>query len=179
MKPEFSYYRENMKDKLGRCKTNSLFWETKNDSEVAMFTIKDYNIERDGIKYPSLKLIYMSYDHVPEMEYEFALDVFGSWNHWVRLSNASFRDVFQEWRNELAIRNKANAIKSLISVSRQENNKAMPSACRYLAEAGYEVKKGRPSKDEIARQLKIASGVRETLDEDMERLGLSLIKNEG
>ena len=49
-------------------------------------------------------------------------------------------------------------------------------AAKWLAEKGYVDKRpGRVSKDELARETAISLAARETLKEDMERLGLSVV----
>ena len=64
---------------MGRFRTQSLFWELRygvDEKYPPVFTLKAEDIEREGIQYLSLKKIYMTYDHVPGLEYDFAIDVF-------------------------------------------------------------------------------------------------------
>lgn len=166
--PEYSI---PLKDKMGRWRTGSLFLETCIEGFTPIFTLKDY----DHRGCYSLKKIYMTYDHVPNLEYEFALDVFGSWDHFKRLEKSVLRQSLKEWRDELEIKNAAKAIKNLISISQQENA-AGASSARYLAEKGYVVKRGRPSKEEVERQRKIEAGVEKDLEDDLERLQLRAVK---
>ena len=181
----FSKYHALMKDTQGRYRTSSLFWETRNvlneDRIEPIFTIKNkpYTVPSSNKKtlvtYPSLKEIYLSYDHVPGCEYEFALDLFGCWDHWkVLFNSATMRDHISEWREELAIRLKANAIKKIMEASNSESAIGV-NAARYLADEGYLPRKvGHMTKEDKAKQLKIAAGVRDTLQEDMNRLGLEV-----
>lgn len=171
-----------MKDDIGRYRTGTLFWELRRPNEgrvekyPPLFTLKDRPLEVEGVVYPSLKQIYMSYDHIPYFEYDFALDIFGSWDHWTKLSTASYvRETINGWRTELEIRNKANAIKTLLTLSR-DSDKGLTAARALLGEEHTGVKRGRPTKEEKARQLKIDQGVRETLEEDMQRLNLTVVK---
>jgi hypothetical protein len=166
-----------MKDRQGRHRTQSLFWETRSDEKgyVPLFTRKDYDHTVAGVTYPSLKKIYLSYDHIPEFEYEFAMDIFGSWDHWDGLANDSiFKKEIRVWRQELEIKLKAQAIRGVISASRSDDAKGV-QAMRYLADKGYAPKRGRPSKEEVERERKIAAGVKDDLAEDMARLGLTVI----
>ena len=111
MKEEYAPWRAVMLDSQSRYRTRSLFWETRNidieEKWEPLFTIKDKPhtvkaIGRAGLNtYPSLKQIYMSYDHVPGHEYEFAMDIFGSWKHWNVLCLSTLRDMIQEWRLDL------------------------------------------------------------------------------
>lgn len=177
MKEEFQGWRDVMKDRQGRYRTQSLFWETRSDEKgyIPLFTRKGYNHTVDGITYPSLKLIYLSYNHIPEYEYEFAMDVFGSWDHWYLFANDSiFRKDVKEWRQELDIKIKAEAIKAMLAASKGEDAKGV-AAAKYLADKGYVQRRGRPSKEEIERERKISAGVSKDLETDMERLGLSVV----
>ena len=111
----------------------------------------------------------------PFFEYEFALDVFGSWNYWVFLSTKSaLRATFKQWQEELEIRNKANALKAIMESSKGSSASAV-LASKYLADKGWETKAGRPSKEEKQRHLKQEEKVNESLAADMERLGLSIV----
>lgn len=172
------YDYSSLKDDLGRYLTHALFVEKSYRSEKfqPLFTLQPYNKTVDGVFYPSLKKIYFSYDHIPGFEYEFATDVFGHWDHWMKLTqDSSIRPFFKEWREEYEIKLKAQAMRSLIEVSRIADPKGV-AAAKYLAEKGYVSRKGRPSKEEVARERKIEAGIRENLEEDMERLGLSIIE---
>jgi len=180
---DLTKFHSVMKDDNGRYRTQSLFWELRYGTEEKyppIFTLKSDNIERDGILYYSLKKIYLSYDHVPKYEYEFATDVFGSWDHWNKLANdtlPAIKDEIKSWREELDIKLKALGLKALIHASRDNDAKGV-QASKYLAEKGYETKRGRPSKEEIERERKIQAGARKELETDMERIGLKIINGE-
>lgn len=186
MKEEYAKWRAVMKDTGGRYRITSLFWEKRGIGEreekyEPLFTTKDNphtvpTVDKKGmVTYPSLRQIYMSYDHVPGHEYEFALDVFGSWDHWVALCKSTLKGMFQEWRDELAIKMKAEAIRNVIQASRDSSSAGL-NAAKYLADEGYKPKRpGRVTKEEKEREIKMAAGVRDNLAEDMERLGLSVV----
>ena len=159
-----------LKDAQGRYRTNSLFYEYKVAGMTPIWTIFDKDRKVGNKTYPSLKRIYMSYNHVPEYEYDFAMNIFGDWDHWDRLSNhSSLKEVFARWREELDVRLKADAIREIIKVSQSESSSASQAA-RYIAEKGYISKRGRPSKAEIEREKKIEAGVESELKEDFERI---------
>lgn len=179
-----NYKSSDMLDTLGRFRTASLFVENRRyeDEErdspkyPPIFSLKNEDQLVDDKLYPSLKKLYMSYSHVPGFEYEFAMDVLFSWDHWMKLTeDAVIRHKIKEWRSELDIKNKAQAIRSLIEVSKVSDPKGV-SAAKYLAEKGYVSRKGRPSKEDVERERKIEAGVRDNLDQDMARLGISVIK---
>lgn len=174
-----SHPKNEMKDAQGRFRTLSLFWEYRKPEVAAkyppLFTIKEYDHTVDGVTYLSLKKLYMDYDHVPGFEYEFAMDVFGCWEHWQRLcSEGEAKKLIADWRAELEIKLKSQSIAAMIRASKDNDAKGV-AAAKYLAEKGYELKRGRPSKEEVEREKKIAAGVRDTLDSDMERLGITVI----
>jgi len=172
------YTSSDLLDVLGRYRTVSLFLENHRevDKYPPFFTLKDEDVVRDNILYPSLKKIYFSYSHIPGFEYEFAVDIFFSWDHWIKLTEESvLRTKFKEWRDELEIKLKAQAIRSLIEVSKIPDPKGV-AAAKYLAEKGYVSRKGRPSKEELERQRKQDAAVRENLDADMARLNISVVK---
>ena len=170
-----------MRDSRNLMRTTSLFWEARRDrSDEAdfspLFTLKNIDHMVDGVLYYSLKKIFLSYDHVSGLEYDFAMDVFGSWEHWQKLLKSSVRHEFTAWREELDIRNKATAIKQLIKASSLSGNTGV-AASKYLADKGYLEKRiaGRPSKEEVERTRKEEAAVQKTLAEDMKRLGLAVV----
>ena len=182
---QMASWRMNMLDSQFRPRITSLFWETRKmgrEEDLApMFTTKDRNhtvpnqLGDSLITYPSLKQIYMTYDHVPEYEYEFALDVFGSWDHWNKLCKSTLKEMFAGWREELAIKLKAAALKKMMHASFEPTSTGI-NAAKYLADEGYvAAKRGRVSKADKERQAKIAAGVNEDLKDDMARLGLEVI----
>lgn len=164
-----------LKDHLGRYRTYSLFIERPAPDLQPLWTWTDEDKTVNGVLYPSLKKIYFTYDHIPHYEYEFAQACLGSWDHWIKLNNSGLRGIFAEWRSELEIKNKANAIRQLIKTAK-EANAAGANAAKYLAESGYKNKRGRPSKEEVEREKKIAAGIEKELESDVERLGLVLAK---
>lgn len=165
-----------MKDNKGVWRTDSLFFEFKHDDLPYHWTIHDRDREEDGIVYPSMKLIYMSYDHIPHHEYQFAMNVLGSWDHWLRMCQSSrVGQHIAIWREELDVKIKAMAVKEIMSLAKGEGA-AAANAAKWLAEKGYSPKRGRPSKEERDGYLKQEERVHNAVDEDMARLGLKAIK---
>lgn len=167
------------KDNLGRWHVRSLFKETATastrDEFIPPYTTNDDDIEYNGTKYKSLKKIYMSYPHVPGYEYEFSEEFLGGWEHWERLVDSSLRDMFKQWRAQLTIKQKAKSLKGIILQS-LENTPTAFQAGKYLVEEGWIEKKGRPKKEDIERAAKVEAGVKEELADDLERIGLKLVK---
>ena len=163
------------RDHDGRYKTYSLFIEYPKDSCTPFFTLKDQDMIVNDVTYPSLKKLYFTYDHVPGYEYDFAMETLGSWDHWVKLVGSGLKSHFADWRTELEIRNKARALRAIIKTTK-EGGAAGANAAKYIAEKGYAAKRGRPSKEEVERELVIAAGVDKELENDLERVGLRLAK---
>lgn len=180
---ELKNLRTFMKSTNGRRILRSLFIETASESvkdlEVSepIFTVKDYNVVKKGKFYWSLKNIYFSYNHVPGFEYEFALDVFGEWEHWNMLADSGdiIKQYIDAWRDEMAIKIQAKALEALALTAISEGSKGTPAA-KFLADRGWETKRGRPSKEEVTRERKIAAGVEKQVQEDMERLGITVVQ---
>ena len=146
------------KDQLGRWRTNSLFKEFANKKYKHYWTL------------PKLKEIYLSYEHIPHYEYEFALEHIGEWEHWDLLSNNSqLAPVIAQWRDELEVKINAKAITTLFQQATGKGASAT-TAAKYLAEKGYISKRGRPSKEEVTRQTKIETRHEKALAGDAERV---------
>ena len=181
----FKQLQPHMKASNNRRIIRGLFIESHIDKGIVedisedsqpVFTIKDDDWVREGKTYYSLKKIYFSYNHIPGYEYEFAKDVFNDWDHWNMLVNSGdyVREHIEAWREEMAILIQSKAFSSLTKVAMYEGSKGTPAA-KFLADRGWEVKRGRPSKDEVTRERKIAAGVEKEVKEDMARLGLTLV----
>jgi len=163
-----------LRDALGRYKTVSLFYELAIKQEEAKWTMKEEDRMEKGIKYPSLKAIYLAMDHIPYNEYEFAEKYFGSWEHWDRLSNESDKrlvTMVSGWRTEMEVKLRAAALKQIIAEGKSGGASAL-AAAKYIAEKGYDKKAGRPTKASIAKETKVQSGIATALLEDAERIGL-------
>lgn len=166
-----------MKDDRGAWRTLSLFYEHRHPDYTPIFTVyeKDRYVEEDDVTYPSLKKIYLSYDHVPGNEYDFAIETFGSWEQWERITRASrLVEMIKSWRNELEVKIRSNAVKSIIRTSAGDSA-ASATAARWLAEKGYTPSRGRPTKAEKEGYLKQEQSIRNEIDDDLERVGLKLV----
>ena len=159
-----------MKDSRGAYRTN-LFREFNTIShkdQPPMYTMHEE--DRNGL--PSAKRIYME----AESEYDAAMQLVGSWQHWKRLlrckpftkglPNQQWEGL-DFWREEKEIRDKAEAFKQLKKSAAKGNVPAQ----RTIYE-GNKQTKGRPSKQDVAREARIAAGVQSELDDDFKRLQL-------
>lgn len=154
--------------------TLGLFYELAGlNKDRAIYTIYDEDRTVDDIKYISLKKLYLEMEHIPGYEYDFANKYLGGWNHWLRLQNSSkqLTEHIQEWKDELEIKLKARAARSIISTSFEESPTAF-HANKWISDKGWLPQKGRPKKADIQREAKIAAGVEKAIESDLERIRL-------
>lgn len=163
----YSIDKKDLKDHNGRYRTQSLFYETNHSEMEAMLSLKDYNFKKNDKIYYSLKLIYLSYEDITE--YQFALDVFGSWKHWNRIkSNALLAPYIQEWADELEVKIRSNAIRAMVKTAASEGSKGI-SAAKWLADRKWQSK---DSKKEATHNKKIEKKIKLEIKDDAERLGI-------
>ncbi len=148
-----------------RRRTNSLFEETIDVEQrkkfPPLYTLRenDYKVwQYEDLIVPSAKKIYV----LSNSEYEAAIKLVGSWEHWEMLIANSWFTAgtddptwvgLNEWRKEQDLRIRRDATSELVSLARQGN----VTALKILME-GTEKKRGRPSKEEIKGELKRATG---------------------
>lgn len=111
--------------------------------------------------------------------YETALKFLGSYDHWEYMIKncAWFREAVADWKQILEARIKSKAIAKIQEIAFSEDKQAL-GAAKYLATLDYEKTdgRGRPSTAEKTGKLKEAIMIAEAEREDMERIGLSVIK---
>lgn len=163
--------REVLVGHVGAHRTQSLFLETNKSSLEPIMVLKEIDWEYKGKLLPSLKKIYLSFND--PTEYQVAMEVFGSWNQWKRLcDNALIFAHIKEWREELEIKLRSQAVKALIATAQEDGAKGT-TAAKYVAEKGWDKRKaGAPSKEEVAREKKIHAGINDDVEDDLTRLGL-------
>lgn len=146
------------KDKLGRWRTKSLFKEWDKGKYKSYWTIEE------------LRAIYLTYDHIPGYEYEFAEKEIGDWRHWEFIAERSWLKKFiKEWREALDIKLRALAIQSLVKQA-QSTGPGSSQAAKWLAEKNYTSKRGRPSKEELAAEVKAQTNTYKDMAEDARRM---------
>jgi hypothetical protein len=157
---------ENLKDSMGRFRTQSLFVEHKHDSYPAPFTLKEYN-HRGAM---SMYLKYMEYSD--PTEYSVAIGLLGSWRHWKQLTSADwFEPYITQWRAELKNKLEYERFKEMHDLATRGNTRAS-----IWLDDKYgtrkKPKRGRPSKHEKNKLLKEEAEDAALLKEEQERLGL-------
>jgi len=154
----------------GQYLTIGMFFETaevRNTSTI--FTLKDEDLEKNGKTYKSLRLLYMTYNHIPHSEYDFANECLGGWRHWLKMQESpQLKHHIEAWREEMEVKLRANAVKEVISTSTTEKGF---QAAKWIAEGGYAPKKaGRPSKEMVERERRIAAGIKDEVDDAWDRI---------
>ena len=167
MATKFKVEKEKLLDSMGRPLTQSLFLEINYNTEFAIYTLGDEDKVYEGKTYPSLKKLYLEMEDV--VEYDFAKTYLLGWSHWQRLnSNKVLAVHFQEWREELALAIRSNAVKAMLDQALEGNNF---QATKWLAEGAWDKRRaGRPSKEEVAKETAIARKLHEEFAEDFNRL---------
>ena len=152
---------QEFKDKMGRWRTTSLFQEWKDPGYDAYFTIYEWK-HNDPL--PCLKTLFLECGD--PTEYLFATTVLGGWEHWQKLQKHRDLDV-HKWRDELELKLRAEGIQKQLELAKKGNG----NAAKWVAEKGWSKRKaGAPSKEEVARETKIAAKLDESIEEDYERL---------
>ena len=150
------------KDSVGRYLTHAMFFESKTAGFEPTFTFKEFDHEYEGVIYTSMRRLYM--EMADPTEYLFAIEVLGSWQHWQKLCNSALiREQIDKWREELEVKLRAESIQAIHEVATTAGSKGT-TAAKWIAAAGWRTGKGRPTKKEKARQMKIDA----RLDEDTE-----------
>lgn len=155
-----------MKDSTGRLRTASLFVETIQKDQLTAGFIPLYSLK--GKKgYEDLHDVYMQ--ESDPTEYKFALRAFGTWEHFKKLEAlAWFKYYLLQWRDELEVKLRSEGIRNLTKAAK-EGTRGI-SAAKYLAEKGWEKKRGRPSKEEVERERHIQARMDKDLQGDAARL---------
>lgn len=136
-----------------------LFWEERAfirhsptaDYDNMLYTLKMNDIEREGKIYRSLGKLFV--DLGDETEYIFATTYLGGWDHWKAMQdNAAIKDSIADWREELYVKQRAEALARIKSEASDPSNKNYYAANRFLVGEATEsrrLKAGRRSKEEI------------------------------
>lgn len=154
-------------DTMGRPLTQSLFLECGYNVQYAVFTFNDEDKTYDGRVYPSLKKLYLQCED--PTEYQFAKKYLLGWSHWKRLNeNKMLREQFDEWREELEIAMRSEAVQAIRDMTADGSNF---QAAKWLADRGWDKRgAGRPSKAEKEREARIHDRIGDELEADVVRM---------
>lgn len=147
--------------------TQGLFLEIGYNPDQAIFTLKDWDWNYEGVLYPSLKRLYL--EHEDLIEYDFASEYLLGWNHWQRLcKNRVLRKHIDEWRFELELKLRSQAIKQIVDMTVDEKGF---QAAKYIANKEWEKNSvGRPKKDTSEFDRKQDEKLSEEYSQDSNRL---------
>lgn len=162
--------KNRLRDSRGHPLTQGLFLEIGYDSETAVYTLKDEDHTHKGKVYPSLKRLYLECED--PTEYAFSKDYLLGWSHWKRLQeNKAIRKHIDEWREELELKIRSQAVRDIINLSANEG--AGFQAAKWLADRGWDKRAaGRPSKKEKEMENSFNARIEEEFNADFERLKL-------
>lgn len=157
--------KSQMVDSGGRPLTQAMFLEI-GYTDYAIYTLKEQDHTYEGKVYPSLKRLYM--EEGDPTEYTFATKYLLNWKQWLRIcENKLLKPHVNEWREELEMKIRSKAVKSLIS----DSNKGKILASKWLADRGWAQRTaGRPSKEDIEREKKLMTHISEEYSADVIRL---------
>jgi len=161
-----------MKDSQHRFRTQSLFHEFRSMSDIEpIWTLKDEDVSEH--KLPSLRRLYLEISD--PTEYAFAMEAFGSWKHWLKIKNSkALQPWMDDWAFELEVKMRSEAL--LTITEEAKGGRSSFNAAKYLANGDWKPsKRGRPTKEEIEGEKKIASRLDAEIGEDAQRLGLTLL----
>lgn len=150
-----------------------IFFELdEGDRPWAQFTLKNYHHTVDGRQYLSLRRLYVELED--PTEYLFAETYLDGWEHWKKLSGASFfQSYLKDWREELEIRLRAKALLR-IKKKAEEGTKDSLQADKTLLMGGWKTEEeksaGRPSKKKIQEEADKLMVQKTEYDNDFERL---------
>lgn len=155
--------KSRFKDVMGRYLTQSLFFEYANTPH-AVYTLKDHDHEVDGVLYPSLRKLYL--DCNDPTEYVFATTYLWGWDHWQKmLTNSMILENVNKWRDELEVKLRAEAVKSIIEQGRDSF-----AAAKWAADGHWNVKKGRPTREEAKREREMRERAVKGVQSDADRI---------
>ena len=145
------------------------FEETGADKSQVLYTLKDH----DHLGYPSLYRLYMEAND--PTEYTFAIQNLDGWCHWERLcESAWFKPYVDDWRRELEVRFRANALKNIHSAANDPKNPSAWQANKFLVGQGWKEtprrKAGAPSKEEIKKEAVRLAEISRAMEDDFERI---------
>lgn len=126
-----------------------LFIEFNTLPGIALYTLQPHDYRG------CLSLYRLFMEMSDDSEYTFAKTYFDGWRHWESLCKSHwFRPYIEQWREELALKTKAEAIQTAKRISLAGGKDAL-TAAKYVAERGWDktpARRGRPTKEKVILQ---------------------------
>lgn len=177
--PESVNWKPPYKSSNNRWLTKALFWDQLQNTHVSdryelppVFTLYG---DRPGLINARKTFVELG----DPTGYKWAMKYLGDYDHWqALLTRPWFRDALETWVSELNAKLLGEAIDTYREVARTSDSESVRlTAAKYLAEQPWnKEKKGRPSKADIDAQVKTEARKRTVEDDDLERIGLKLVK---
>ncbi len=159
--------------------TKQLFWDvwislpsTERIFEKPIFTLYD-----DKPEYISARKTFV--EMRDPTGYKWAMTYLGDYAHWQKLMTCVwFKEAYETWILEMNAMLQAESLKTLENLAKSETESIALTASKLLLERPWEKRKGagRPSKAEVDANIKEAAKKRTAEDDDLERIGLRIIK---
>lgn len=152
-------FRNSNNNLLGK----QLFVEFRTLAGPAMYTLQPFD-------YKGCLSVYRLYMEMSDdSEYTFAMTYFDGWRHWESLCKSHwFRPYIEQWREELALKTRSEAIATAKKLSKAGGKDAL-TAAKYIAERGWEKKPlrsvGRPKKETT-----VTLDEQSILEDDLQRI---------
>lgn len=148
---EIEILKENFITEKGVYITRGMFTEFEGTNSGVPYNLG----KRHNSKSKSLRRLYM--EEADLTEYTFVEKYLLGWSHWEALLRCNwFVPHIKEWRNELEIKIRSEALKRVIEESRDTSSKLSFAASKFLVQRGWATPdsggKGRPSKQDIKEQ---------------------------
>jgi len=165
-----------LRDSRNVALTQALFYETRTAGIDASYTTKPEDYVVGGVTYLSLKKIYLDcLDPTEETFVQRAFD--GNWSQWERIKKSlTLINMFPsegvdtvwhvEWRHQLETKLRSLGVKTIVNKALDDTSPKQYEAAKWLAEGGWSPKRGRPSREEVIREVKRAAEARTNPDVD-------------
>ena len=151
-------------------RTKSLFYELSYvNPEHVIFTLKEDDIILpDGRPAVALSKLFIAYTTMDPTEYQFAINVFGSWEVWEKLQTTiPLKKPIAKWRREAEVKRKSMAFESVINEVKEAGRSSF-TAAKFLINEEWKPKEDGRS----ARKLK-NENEKTTSEEAFEKVGVA------
>lgn len=164
------------KDNQGRWLTKQIFWEHSQDlMPDKRFCEPVFSMFKDRPGCINARKTFVELGD--PTGYAWAQKYLGDYEHWQAITQRPWwEEVFAVWMHEMNMKIKSDAMAAIIEASKGGGPNGL-AAAKFLAQEGWnQTKRGRPSAAELKGELKRAALALTVEDEDMERIGLTVIQ---
>ena len=153
--------------------TVALFKEISNhQADYAIYTLDDRDFSSEGRTYYSIKKKFLEEGDITG--YALAEKWLDGWSHFQKLlKTPRFRRHFEAWCEELEVKLRSEGLKQVIKLA----GSGSYNASKLLLDKGWAQKRGRPSNEEVKGELRKEARIKEDIEEDLHRIGLSIVRS--